>query len=58
MDHPYFFVFFCSGHAGDDFQLRGELFFPYRFAGTVFVPHNVFFVSRLTGMDRCNKLVL
>jgi len=57
MDHPCFFDFFCSGYAGADFRLHGGLFSLYRFGGNVFAPHSVFFVSRLTGMDRCNKLV-
>jgi len=57
MDQPCFFDFFCSGHADGDFRLLGGLFSLYRFGGIVFAPHSDFFVSRLTGMDHCSKLV-
>ncbi|MFO7971164.1 MAG: hypothetical protein R6U40_05365 [Desulfobacterales bacterium] len=57
MDHPCFFDFFRSGHAGGDFRLRCGLFYLYRFGDTVFALHSDFFVSRLTGMHRCSKLV-
>jgi len=57
MDHPCFFDRFRSGHAGGDFRLRGGLFYLYRFGDTVFALHSDFSVSRLTGMDRCSKLV-
>ena len=56
-DHPWFFHFLRSGHACDDFRLLGGLFYLCRFCGTVFVPCSDFFVSRLAGMDRYNKLV-
>jgi len=57
MGHPCFFDCFCSGHAVGDFRLLGGLFYLYRFGDTVFALHSGFFVSRLTGMDRCSKLV-
>ena len=53
-----FFYCFRSGHAGADFHLGGELFYPSRFADTVFVLQSDFFVFRLSGMERCSKPVL
>jgi len=57
MDHPCFFDFFRSDHTGGGFRLGGGLFYLSRFDDTVFVLHSDSFVSRLTGMDRCSKLV-
>ena len=58
MHHPCFFDCFCSGHAGDGFQLHGGLFSPCQFGDTVFALHSDFFVARQSGMGRCSKLVL
>ena len=57
MDHPCFFDYFRSGHAGGDFQLLGGLFYLSRFGDTVFALHCDFFVSQPTGIDHCSKLV-
>ena len=57
VDHPCFFDCFRSGYAGGDFRLGGGLFYLYRFVGTDFELYGDFFVSRLSGMNRCSTLV-
>jgi len=57
MDHPCFFDYFHSVHAGGDSQPGGGPFSLFRFDGSVSELHGDFFVRRLIGMDRCSKLV-
>jgi len=57
MDHPCFFDCFHSGHAGDDFRIRGVLFYLSEFGDTAFALHSGFFVFGLSGMERCSKPV-
>jgi hypothetical protein len=58
MDHPCFFDFFCSDHAGDGFRLHSGFFYLYRFADIFFELYSDSFFFQLTGMGHCSRFAL
>ncbi len=54
MDHPCFFDFVDSSRVDDDFRLRSDFFFLFRFAGIFFGLCDDFFVCQTADTHRNN----